>query len=265
MADNGIQGGVIGVALDGTGYGTDGKIWGGEFLVCDFGEFERRGHLAYMPLAGGDSAVRQPWRSALAYLQATFGTDATALPLPLFRQIPQKHVAFVNSMISKQIQVVETSSCGRLFDAVSSILGIRYETTYEGQAAIELEAAATHHQEAYRFDLTGSDPFQIDLRTTIRSITEDFLRGTAVSIISARFHRTMAQVVVDSCLRIRESDGLNRVCLSGGTFQNLRLLEHSVTGLRERGFEVFIHHRVPPNDGGLSLGQAVIANQHLTA
>jgi hydrogenase maturation factor HypF (carbamoyltransferase family) len=208
MADNGIDGRVIGVALDGTGYGTDGQIWGGEFLVCDYGDFERRGHFGYIPLAGGDRAVREPWRSALAYLDAAFGSEAAALPLPVFREIPPKQIAFIHAMIARHIQTVETSSCGRLFDAVASILGIRHETTYEGQAAVELEAVAN---------------------------------------------------------RIRESERLNRVCLSGGTFQNLRLLEQSLAGLRARGFETFIHHRVPPNDGGLSLGQAVVANYRLAA
>ena len=264
MADNGVEGKVIGVALDGTGYGTDGKIWGGEFLVCDYQDFERRGHFAYMPLAGGDSAVRQPWRSAIAYLDAAFGTDAPAMPL--FQAIPPKQVAFVRAMISRRIQVVETSSCGRLFDAVSSLLGIRHETTYEGQAAIELEAAAAGHgNEIYPFQILGGDPFQIDFRSTIQSIVHELQRGTAVSSISASFHRTMAQVVVDACRRIRESDGLQRICLSGGTFQNLRLLEQSVGGLRNQGFEVFVHHRVPTNDGGISLGQVVIANKRLKA
>jgi len=263
MADNGVDGKVIGVALDGTGFGTDGQIWGGEFLVCDFGGFERRGHLAYIPLAGGDSAVRQPWRSALAYLGAAFASEAASLALPLYSEIPANKIAFVNQMIARKIQVIQTSSCGRLFDAVSSILGLRHETTYEGQAAIELEAVATDDGGKYPFDFRGVDPFQIDLRETIRLITRDFLSGAPVPTISARFHRTMAQVVVNACVRIREVDGINRVCLSGGTFQNLRLLSHSVCGLRERGFEVFIHHRVPPNDGGLSLGQAVIANHRL--
>ncbi len=264
MADNGLDGQVIGVAFDGTGYGTDGRIWGGEFLVCDYGESERRGHLSYIPLPGGDSAVRQPWRSALAYLGVAFGPDAISLPLPLFREIPPKQIEFVNKMISRHIQVVDTSSCGRLFDAIASILGLRHETTYEGQAAIELEAAATDDPAIYPFAFCGVDPFQIDLRSTIRSVTSDFLGHTATPVISARFHRTLGQVIVDACVRIRESENLNRVCLSGGTFQNLRLLEHSVTGLRERGFEVFIHKRVPPNDGGLSLGQAVIANRRLS-
>ena len=265
MADNGLDGRVIGVAFDGSGYGTDGKIWGGEFLVCGFDDFERRGHLSYVPLPGGDRAVRQPWRSALAYLDAAFGSEATSLPLPLFREIPGEHRTFVGAMISRRIHALETSSCGRLFDAVASIIGIRHEITYEGQAAIELEAVASDDARTYPFTFVGGDPFQIDLRDVIRSVTSDFLRRTPIPVISARFHRTMGQVIADACVRIRESSGLNRVCLSGGTFQNLRLLDHSVIGLREQGFEVFVHHRVPPNDGGLSLGQAMIANQSLTA
>jgi hydrogenase maturation protein HypF len=263
MADNGISGKVIGVALDGTGYGTDGKIWGGEFLVCDFGGFKRAAHLSYVPLAGGDSAVRQPWRSALAYLAAAFGSEADSLPLPLFQEVPAKHVAFVKTMISRGVQTSDTSSCGRLFDAVASIIGVRHQTTYEGQAAIEFEAAAEHDEKSYPFEFTGGEVFQIDLRSTIRSLTKEFLGGATVPAISARFHRTMARVVMEACLRIRQQGGLNRVCLSGGTFQNLRLLDHSVNGLRDLGFEVFVHHRVPPNDGGLSLGQALIANQQL--
>ena len=260
MADNGLSGRVIGVSFDGTGYGTDGRIWGGEFLVCDYADFERRGHLAYVPLAGGDRAVRQPWRSALAYLKAA---GAASPDLPLYREVLPKQIAFVERMIEREIQVVQTSSCGRLFDAVSSLLGIRQETTYEGQAAIELEAAASEGDGLYPFELTAADPFQADLRRTIRAIVADLHRGIPVPVISANFHRTMAQVICEACLRLRESDRLDRVCLSGGTFQNLRLLAHAVDGLRERGFEVFLHHRVPTNDGGLSLGQAAIANARL--
>jgi hydrogenase maturation protein HypF len=263
MADNGIDGKVIGVALDGTGYGTDGKIWGGEFLVCDFLNFERRGHLRYIPLAGGDRAVRQPWRSALAYLRAAFDERALSLPLPLFRDIPPKHVRVVDAMMARNIQTVETSSCGRLFDAVSSLLGIRHETTYEGQAAIELEMAATNASGVYPFTIESGDPFQIDLRPAIESIVHDFTGGAAPGEISARFHLTLAKAVVESCERLRVAHGLSRVCLSGGTFQNIRLLGHAAASLRETGFEVFIHHRVPANDGGLALGQAVIASSRL--
>jgi hydrogenase maturation protein HypF len=267
MADNGLRGRVVGVALDGTGYGADGRIWGGEFLTCGFGGFERQGHLQYVPLAGGDAAIRQPWRSALAYLRSAFGSEAVSLPLPLFEEIPRRKIALVDAMLTRNIQTVETSSCGRLFDAVSSILGLRHETSYEGQAAIELEMAASEASlcdlKSYPFKFRGLNPFQIDMVPTIEAIVRDFLARMPVPEISARFHRTMAQIIVDSCLRIRDTEGLNRICLSGGVFQNLRLLAHAVEGLRRSRFEVFVHHRVPPNDGGLSLGQAMIANEVL--
>jgi len=237
MADNGLRGRVIGVAFDGTGFGTDGKIWGGEFLACDFKGFERRGHLGYVPLARGDRAVRQPWRSALAYLRATFGSEAASLPLPLFQEIPERHVALVHTMLARSLQTIDTSSCGRLFDAVASILGLRHETTYEGQAAIELEMVAANENSAYPFGFTGSDPFQVDMAPTIQALVLDFRARIPVPEIAGRFHRT-AQVAVDACSRIHESDGLNRVCLSGGTFQNLRLLGLAVEGLRARRFEL---------------------------
>jgi hydrogenase maturation protein HypF len=263
MADNGIEGKVIGVAFDGTGYGTDGKIWGGEFLICDFIDFERCGHLRYVPLAGGDSAIRQPWRSALAYLREVYQERALSLPLALFRDIPAKQIRVVDAMIAGGIQTIETSSCGRFFDAVSSLLGIRHETTYEGQAAIELEMAVTATTRAYPFAIEEGRPFRIDLRPVIGSIVRDILDGIASGEISARFHLTMAHIIGDCCRRIRASHGLTRVCLSGGTFQNLRLLSDSLKFLRESGFEVFIHRRVPTNDGGLALGQAVVASCRL--
>jgi hydrogenase maturation protein HypF len=253
MADNGIDGPVIGIALDGTGYGTDGRIWGGEALICDFKRFDRRGHLRYVPLAGGDTAVRQPWRSALAYCR-----DAGLLPPP-FEGVPPNKIRVVDRMLNRGIQTVDTSSCGRLFDAVSSLLGIRHETSYEGQAAIELETAATVAQCPYPFAVHDGSPFEIDLRPTIQAIITDIANAVAIGEISARFHLTMAQVVADMCERLRVTDGLNRVCLSGGTFQNLRLLTQSVGALRDRGFQVFTHHRVPTNDGALALGQAAIA------
>jgi hydrogenase maturation protein HypF len=259
MADNALAGRVIGVALDGTGYGTDGKIWGGEFLVCDYSAFERAGHLRYVPLAGGDSAVRQPWRSALAYLREVFGDEAASF----LSAIPEKQVRVVNAMITRNIQTIATSSCGRLFDAVSSLLGIRHVTTYEGQAAIELEMAATHASGEYPFAIEDAQPFRIDVRPMIEAIMRDVRSDASRGEISARFHFTMALLVADSCNRIRASHNLSRVCLSGGTFQNLRLLGHAVTLLRDRGFDVYVHHRVPANDGGLSLGQAVVASTRL--
>jgi hydrogenase maturation protein HypF len=263
MADNGIEGRVIGVALDGTGYGADGKVWGGEFLVCDFLKFQRGGHLRYAPLAGGDSAVRQPWRSALAWLREVYGDKAMSLPLPLFSRVPLKNIRVVDAMIAREIQTIQTSSCGRLFDAVSSLLDIKHETTYEGQAAIELEMAATGAEGEYPFLIesgAADAPFQIDLRPMIEAIVREVIDAVPRGEISARFHLTIAGAIAKACVRLRIAHGLSRVCLSGGTFQNLRLLGLAAALLREAGFEVFTHRRVPPNDGGLALGQAVIAS-----
>lgn len=263
MAENHLEGTVIGVAFDGTGYGTDGKIWGGEFLAASYAGFERRAHLRYLPLPGGDAAVRQPWRSALSWLRDTFGNQS--LPdLPLLQQIPEREIAVIMQMLERNINSVQTSSCGRLFDAVASMIGLRQEVTFEGQAAIELEMiAAAGCDDTYRFEIDSGKTAQIDMRPMIRELVWDIRKGVNNAVIASRFHNTMAAVVSQMCGRIRQMDGLNRVCLSGGTFQNIYLLERSVTKLRANGFEVFLHSEVPPNDGGIALGQAVIASEVL--
>ncbi len=261
MAENGLADKVIGVAFDGTGFGTDGKIWGGEFLVADFAGFERRAHFRYIPLAGGDRAVREPWRLGLSYLLDTFGARVDSLDLPLLHRVPSKKVSTVRSMIERRINTVETSACGRLFDAVASIIGVRDEVNFEAQAAIELETSAFEGvDEIYPFELAGD---QIDVRPMIEGIVRDVLAAKPAGWISAAFHNTVAAIVVEVCLRLRSEDGIDRVCLSGGTFQNVYLVEHAVMSLRAQGFEVFLHSKVPPNDGGISLGQAVIANAAL--
>jgi hydrogenase maturation protein HypF len=265
MAENGITGKVIGVAFDGTGYGTDGKIWGGEFLLADFAGFERRAHFRYTPLAGGDTAVREPWRIGLSYLLDTFGAQAGALDLPLLGQVAPKKLAAVRSMIERRINAVDTSACGRLFDAVASIIGVRSEVNFEAQAAIELEAIAEAGVDAtYPFDISDGDPWQIDMRPAVEAIVRDVRAARQVGYISAAFHNTVSAIVVEVCRRVRASDGIGRVCLSGGTFQNMYLLGRAVAGLRAEGFEVFLHARVPPNDGGIALGQALIANAVLS-
>jgi len=257
MAENGLRDKVIGVAFDGTGYGTDGKIWGGEFLVAGFAGFERRAHLRYVPLAGGDAAVREPWRMALSYLIETFGVVPE---LPIFHAVPEQRREIVESIIRRRRNTVETSSCGRLFDAVAAIVGLRGNVSFEGQAAIQLEAIADSAEMArYPFGLESAEPWRIDLRPAIRELVNEVRRGVPAAIVSARFHNTMAAAIADVCVLLRRSDRLNRVCLSGGTFQNLFLLSRSVAALRRHGFEVFLHSKVPPNDGGLSLGQAVVA------
>jgi hydrogenase maturation protein HypF len=263
MAEHRIRGKVIGIAFDGTGYGTDGQIWGGEFLVADLASFERRAHFRYVPLAGGNAAVRQTWRPALSWLQAAFGSDIPR-DIPLFQQTSAREVGLVFRMMAGNINTVLTSSCGRLFDAVASIIGLRHEATFEGQAAIELEMAAQSGIEAcYSFDIGSEYPAQIDLRPAIRGIVCDVRAGVATGAIASKFHNTVASIIAEGCRRIRGSEKLDRVCLSGGTFQNMYLLHRAVSLLRKLGFEVFTHSAIPPNDGGISLGQAVIANEIL--
>jgi len=263
MAENHLRGKVLGVALDGTGFGTDGKIWGGEFLVADFSGFTRRAHFRNVLLPGGDAAVRQPWRMALSYLRDTFG-DRTPHALKCFQTLDEKQVALVDTMLVRQIQTVETSSCGRLFDAVAALLGIATEVSFEGQAAIALEAMAEPGiAEHYDFEVEPGEPAILDFRPTITAIVKDLSQGRRVGDISACFHNTLSTAIGEVCGQIGASDAVNRVCLSGGSFQNLYLLGRTVVELRRRGFEVFLHAQVPANDGGLSLGQAMVANQHL--
>jgi len=261
MAENHLRGKVIGVALDGTGYGTDGKIWGGEFLVADLETFERRAHLRYLPLPGGDAAVRQPWRMALSYLRDTFGSGALPEGMCFLRPVPEKQIAVVEAMIARRIQSIDTSSSGRLFDAVAALVGLGSEVTFEGQAAIALESAAQPGvEDQYSFHLEDVEPSQLDMRPMIEGIVLDLARGTPVCLISARFHNTVAAAIIKVCRQIRQQERLTRVCLSGGVFQNMYLLKRTVRDLDKDGFQVFLHALVPPNDGGISLGQAAIAN-----
>jgi hydrogenase maturation protein HypF len=268
MAENHLRGRVLGVALDGTGFGTDGKIWGGEFLVADFAGFSRRAHLRNVLLPGGDAAVRQPWRMALSYLRDAFGAQIPG-HLQRFQGIDEKQVALVDTMLARRIQTVETSSCGRLFDAVSAMLGLAVEVSFEGQAAIALEAAAGSWlaepgiADRYDFEIEEGDPMIVDFRPVMFGIGNDISAGRRVGEISSRFHKSLSTAIGEVCSRIAQSDAVRRVCLSGGSFQNLYLLGRTVVELRRRGLEVFLHAQVPANDGGLSLGQAVIANERL--
>jgi hydrogenase maturation protein HypF len=259
LADNGWppeRGRVIGVAFDGTGYGTDGTIWGGEFLVADYAGFERAGHLAPVPLPGGQAAIRQPWRMAAAYLDAA-GLDTAALDVA--RRNAGRWGAVV-SVARKGVNAPLTSSAGRLFDAIASILGVRDTINYEGQAAIELEqVAGPGERGAYRAAMEPGEPFRVRAADLVRAAVDDLAAGTPRDVIAARFHNGVAAAVVAGCLLLRERDGLATVALSGGVFQNMLLLHRVVTRLEARGFAVLTHSRVPCNDGGISLGQAVVA------
>jgi hydrogenase maturation protein HypF len=263
MAENHLRGSVLGVAMDGTGFGTDGRIWGGEFLVADFAGFTRRAHLRNVLLPGGDAAVRQPWRMALSYLRDTFGEQIPD-QLRRFQGIDEKQVALVETMLDRRIQTVETSSCGRLFDAVAALLGLASEVTFEGQAAIALEAAAESGiDDRYEFEIEEGESSVLDFRPVIVAIGKDIFSGRQRGEIAARFHNTLSAAIGAVCSRIASGEAVNRVCLSGGSFQNLYLLGRTVVELRRRSFDVFLHAQVPANDGGLSLGQAVVANEQL--
>lgn len=262
MADNQIEGEVIGVAMDGLGFGTDGRMWGGEFFVADFAEAERMAHLAYIPMPGGARAIREPWRLAAVYLQHAFGDDFVNLDLPFVKDLEERYWPALRSMVAKRTNSPETSSMGRLFDAVSSLLGVRSIVNYEGQAAIELEAiAALDIADAYEFKIGPENT--IESGPVIRGAVEDLLNGNSAAVVSARFHGAVARLIVAMAQKIREERKLNRIVLSGGVFQNMLLLRQTTRSLRTAGFDVFTHARVPTNDGGISLGQASIANARI--
>jgi hydrogenase maturation protein HypF len=258
LADNRAAGPVIGVAFDGTGYGTDGTIWGGEFLVADLAGFERAGHLDAVPMPGGAAAIRQPWRMAAAYLDAAC-PDGLPDGLDVARR-NQDHWPHVLTMARRGVNAPLTSSAGRLFDAVAAILGVRDVINYEGQAAVELEQLADPAERgAYPATVSTDYPFQILGHELVRAVNEDLAAGTDRSVIAARFHNGVAALIRDCCVLLRERHGLSTVALSGGVFQNLLLLRAAVGQLEEHGFAVLVHSRVPCNDGGISLGQAVVA------
>jgi hydrogenase maturation protein HypF len=258
LADNSAEGPVIGVAFDGTGYGLDGTIWGGEFLVADLSGFERGGHLAPLPMPGGAAAIRQPWRMAAVYLDAAYPggppghLDVARRNERLWNQVAAMARRGVNSPV--------TSSAGRLFDAVAAILGVRDTINYEGQAAVELEQLADPAERgAYGAEITPGHPFRINGVDLVRAAVEDLGAGASPGVVAARFHHGVAGLITRGCLRLRDRHGLGTVALSGGVFQNLLLARATVDRLEAHGFGVLVHSRVPCNDGGISLGQAVVA------
>lgn len=264
MAENGLEGDVIGVIFDGTGYGPDGHIWGGEFLLGDYSGFQRMGHFQYLPMPGGDAAVREPFRMALSYCYEAYGAEAFTLPLPFLASINGQERKLFHRMLERRVNSPLTSSCGRLFDAVASIIGVRNRISYEGQAAIELEALAEKGRMTwnYPYAVVKRDNMLIaDFRLMIAALVQDLLGGDPKADAALRFHDTLAAVTADICGKIRRESGVERVVLSGGVFQNKLLSERMYALLQERNFQVYTHRLVPPNDGGLALGQAVIAGR----
>jgi hydrogenase maturation protein HypF len=260
LADNGEPGPVIGVAFDGLGFGADGTIWGGELLVADLEGFRRAGHLEPVPMPGGAAAIREPWRMAAAWLDAAFagGVPERLEVAARNRDHWERVVALGRSGTASP----STSSAGRLFDAVSAILGVRDAVNYEGQAAVELEQLADPaERSAYpaRVEPAGGGPLRLRGTDLVRAVVEDLDAGVSAPLVAARFHNGLAGSTVAACQALREDTGLGTVALSGGVFQNLLLLERVVVGLEGHGFRVLVHSRVPPNDAGISLGQAAVA------
>src|SRR5208282_408166 len=267
MAENHVEGRVIGFALDGTGYGTDGHIWGGEALIAGYEDFERAAHFEYVPLPGGAAAIREPWRMAVSCLAHHFGRDFLKLEflkldVPFVRQLNRPKVDLLLRMIEQGVNSPLTSSCGRLFDAVAALAGVRQQVNYEAQAAIELEMAisASEDETGYPLELLpDGDRWIIGTRPLFKALLDDLGRNLPAAAISRRFHNGLVEGFVQLATLLRKKTTLRRACLSGGTFHNIYLSQRLEARLSEAGFEVFTQKEVPSGDGGLSLGQALVA------
>ncbi len=261
MAENRVYDPVIGLSFDGTGYGTDGNIWGGEVLLSEIGSFERLAHLDYMEMPGSNMAVKQPWRMAASYLYRTYGNDFTDLMIPFTENRESDTLSFLSGMIDNKMNSPLTSSLGRLFDGVASLIGIRDEATFEGQAAMELEMMADMSCRApYDFgSMMSGKGKAIGITPLIRGIVTDLLNKVSPENISGRFHHTLILLFTEECRQIRETHHISGVALSGGVFQNSILMKGMIKHLEADDFHVFTQSQVSPNDGGISLGQALIA------
>ncbi len=258
MAEHQLDEPVIGVSFDGTGLGTDGKIWGGEFLVCDLQDFRRAYHFEYVLQPGGDAVIRQPWRMALAYLYRYFGKDfLTGRYKKWFPFLEKETFELFLSMMESKINCPETSSAGRLFDAVSALLGICTRSTYHAEAPMRLESAADEHiSSAYPVDIRNGE---ISFRPVFEGLLRDRENGMPVSEMAGKFHQTVVEVIIATAKKIASETGIRKVVLSGGTFQNRIVLAKAENRLREAGFAVYSHQQVPSNDGGIALGQMAVA------
>ena len=260
-AEHGISEPVLGVAFDGAGLGTDGAIWGGEFLLAERTRCHRMAHLACVHLPGGDAAAREPWRMAVAHVAAAYGASVDWDTMAFTSRVPAAVLAVVLQMIDRHISAPLTSSIGRLFDAVAALVGLRERTTFEGQAAMELEALVSRTPvRRYRFNVRrSSDPWVIESAPVIRGIVEDLAAGICRQEIATSFHEAVAAMIADVAVHLSERTGIRRIALTGGVFQNAALVEGAATALAAVDLVPLIHRRVPCNDGGLSLGQALFA------
>ena len=267
LVENNFREPVIGVAFDGVGYGTDGNLWGGEFLTGDLGGFERLAHLEYAPMPGGAAAIRKPYRMALGYIYSLLGPETPLDGLHIMSNIQPDEINIIKTQLTRRLNSPLTSGAGRLFDAVSAMAGIRGQIDYEAQAAIELEMLAADDAASfapYPFHISEEKkPAVIKLKELISAVLNDVIKGTRPEVISARFHKTMAEIILRACRLISRESSLQTVALSGGVFQNRLLFNLAVDALEKEGFRVLTHQLVPCNDGGISLGQAVVASYQL--
>jgi len=256
MAENGLDEPVIGLAFDGTGYGTDGNIWGSEFLICDYINFTRKGHFSYMPMPGGDKAAEEPWRMGLSLLYQAFGDQLFSLDVPLIRSIETRKALQIIEAIDKKINCPLTSGAGRLFDAIAAITGLCLNSLFHAEAPMRLESAVNPNiQDYYDFE-AGND---ISFLPSVHQLCSDLTNGITPDILSARFHNTITEASLRMVQQIRKETGIQKVVLSGGTFQNKYLFESLENKLLTDNFAVYSHSRVPCNDGGLALGQLAVA------
>ncbi|MGD8369723.1 MAG: carbamoyltransferase HypF [Desulfobacterales bacterium] len=260
LAEHHIEGPVIGLSFDGTGYGPDRTVWGGEVLIADVAGYRRAARLDPVRMPGSGTAIREPWRMAVSYLYHAFGASFSDLDLPLLARAGAEKIRVATEMIDKQINSPETSSLGRLFDGVAALCGLRSRVAFEGQAAMELEmCSAGTESDSYRFQWESGPLRTVSVDPIIRQVVDDLLRQMPVDRISGKFHNTLVRLFAELCRELKEETGLSRVALSGGVFQNAILLSKMTEALTRLGFSVFSHRIVPTNDGGISLGQAVVA------
>ncbi|AIS51341.1 [NiFe] hydrogenase maturation protein HypF [Thermoanaerobacter kivui] len=258
MAEYNITDKVIGIAYDGTGYGTDGNIWGAEFFICDLKDFIRVGHLEYKPLPGGELAIKKIYRTALGFISEDIGSYGDFL-----ERFDQKEVEIILKQIKRKINTPYVSSMGRFFDAASSLLGLRDEVLFEGQGAMELESLIVDTDSFYEFEISHKDGYIINTDIILQQLYNDYKKRVDKRIIAAKFHNSIVEFTHYLALELRKEFGINKVVLSGGSFQNRYLLKKLLSKLSDSGFEAYSNSRVPCNDGGISLGQAVIANKKL--
>ena len=267
MADNGLTGRVVGITCDGTGFGTDGAIWGCEVLIGDEVDFERAAHLRYYPLLGGDAGARETWRPAAGLLHGYQNKDFLEWAPEVFGQLPTETAAMARQRFQHATRLPQTSSLGRLFDAVAVLLGICPKNRYEAEAAMQLEAAARRDETATALPVSaigdGSDgkPIQLDIRPVLATLIAERRAGRPIEALARAFHETIAKMLVDAAVVAAKRGELDRIVLSGGCFANRLLAARVQSLLVDAGYEVFMHRQVPPGDGGLSLGQAVAASR----